>query len=205
MHIIHRYLDELHDLERNQFFCNQQIDINSNILIVGTFNPSDESCVKKNVSKWFYGRIQNKFWKYFPTALTNESLHPVDRHNKHPQSWQEYCSNNKIIIIDLIKSIEVKETLNDFGDIEVEDKINHDLSNINYFDIDSAFSNIRFKKVIYSLKWSDRKIKKLRILRDVINEKLLNNNCIQNSDQIKYCLTPTRNDAGPSWDVAVNE
>ncbi|SIT90518.1 hypothetical protein [Pontibacter indicus] len=205
MPIVHRFIDQLTEIEQNKTFCDRQIATNSNILIIGTFNPSDASCEKENTANWFYGRNQSKFWRYFPTALTGDSLHPNDGIDGHPQIWKKYCIDNDIVIIDLIKSININDILPNFGDREVNCKINHDLSNTEYFDIDLAFNGITFIKVIYSLTWTDNYIPRLKRIRDIINRKLLENNCIQNVNQIKYCLTPSRNDAQTSWTNAIVE
>lgn len=204
MPIIHRYLDELERIEQDRIFCNEPINANSNILIIGTFNPSDQSCQKNNIAQWFYGRNQSKFWRYFPTALTGQSLYPPDNHIGYPQTWKQYCVDNGIVIIDLIKRININDLLPDFGDKNVECKINHDLSNTNYFDIASAFNGTKFNKVLYSLTWSDNKIQRLRQIRDIVNQSLIDNGCINNIQQIKYCLTPSRNDAFQSWNDAIN-
>ena len=204
MPIEHRYIDQLINIEQNRIFCDNPIVEESNILIIGTFNPSDASCEKENIATWFYGRNQSKFWRYFPTALTGNSLHPNDGNNGHPQIWKDFCIENNIVIIDLVKSINVNDMLPNFGDRAVECKINHDLTNTEYFNIDLAFNGITFDKVLYSLTWTDNYIPRLKRIRDIINASLLQNNCIHNVHQIKYCLTPSRNDAGPSWNNAVN-
>ena len=104
---------------------------------------------------------------------------------------------------DLIKQININDLLPNFGDREVECKINHDLTNTDYFDITSAFNDITFNKVLYSLTWSDKKIQRLRQIRDIVNQSLIYNGCINNIQQIKYCLTPSRNDAYQSWNDAI--
>lgn len=204
MPIIHRYINELNTIEQQRFFCDSPINIKSDILIIGTFNPSDDSCEKENIAQWFYGRTKSNFWRYFPTALIGQSLHPSDNHVGHPHTWKQFCVTNKVVIIDLIKSIESNELLPNFGDKEVESKINQDLANVSYFDISKAFNGVTFEKIIYSLTWSDNKIQRLRRIRNLINESLLGNGCIQNNQQIKYCLTPSRNDAYQSWHDAIN-
>lgn len=204
MAIVHRFIDDLENLENHQTFCGQQLKENYRILVIGTFNPNDDSCEKVNGATWFYGRNQSKFWKYLPTALTGESLHPTDGHIGHPQTWKQYCIDNNIIIIDLVKRININDLLPDFGDNKVECKINHDLSNTEEFQIERAFRKVTFDKVIYSLLWADNKIVRLRRIRDKINDKLVETGCINNLGQIKYCKTPSRNDASESWDDAIN-
>ena len=205
MPIVHRFIEELNNLEQNQIFCNQKIKTQSNILVIGTFNPDNDSCEKANNASWFYGRSQSKFWRYFPQALTVETLHPIDGHVGYPETWKKYCAENSIVIIDLINRIQINDRLPDFGDDKVECKINFDLSNTEYFNIDMAFSNIKFRKIIFSLAWTDRKLQRLRRIRDIVEERLLINNCIQNRDQIKYCKTPSRNDSFNSWNAAIND
>lgn len=202
--ITHRYLNELQNIENNQIFCNEPIDRISKVLIIGTFNPSDDSCTKENDAHWFYGRSKSKFWRYFPMALTGNSLHPSDTHAGHTETWMDYCVKNKIVIIDLIKSIDVDDVLPNFGDRYVDCKINNLLSNVAYFNVRVAFRNITFEKVLYSLTWSDKQIIKMRILRDRVNQTLLETGSIQNESQIKYCLTPSRYDAYQSWYNAIN-
>jgi hypothetical protein len=204
MPLIHRYISELQTIEQKRQFCGTPINPKSNVLIIGTFNPSDESCEKQNNAQWFYGRAQSKFWKYLPQALAGLSLHPSDSHVGYPQTWKQFCVDNKIVIIDLIKSINTNDILPNFGDREVESKINYDLSNTEYFDIKKAFSGISFNRVIYSLKWRDNKIKRLIEVKDIINQSLLECRCIETEKQLKYCLTPSRNDAFQSWHDALN-
>ena len=204
MAITHRYIGELELMEQQQIFCDANINNKSKILVIGTFNPNNDSCSKENNALWFYGRNQSNFWRYFPKAISGKSLHPLDTHLELPQTWKKFCVDNQIVIIDLIKTINNNEILQNFGDREVEDKINPDLTNIDYFKVEKAFRNISFERVIYSLKWSDKKIQKLRLIRDMVNNALLDNGCIQNLHQIKYCLTPSRNDAFDSWDGAIN-
>ena len=203
MSIEHRYINQLTDLEQCRTFCNTPIAEKNNILIVGTFNPSDASCEKENTATWFYGRNQSKFWRYFPTALTGNSLHSNDVSYIHSEMWKNYCIDNNIVIIDLVKSINVNNKLLKFGDREVECNINDDLTNTTHFNINSAFKGITFNKVIYSLTWTDNYIPRLKRIRDIVNRDLLQNNCILSMNQIKYCLTPSRNDAAQSWNNAI--
>ena len=140
-----------------------------------------------------------------PTALTGVSLHPADGHNGYPQTWKQYCIDNRIVIVDLIKRINVNDILPDFGDNEVEGKINHDLTNTEEFNAGAAFENIVFDKVIYSLRWTDKQTVRLKRIRDRFNNRLIETNCINDPAQIKYCTTPSRNDAFQSWDDAIND
>jgi hypothetical protein len=204
MPIIHRFRNDLIDIEENQRFCAEKIQEKSKILVIGTFNPDKESCVGENFASWFYGRNRSKFWRYFPNALTGNSLHPNDGIENIPEVWKNYCVENRIVIIDLIKLIESDEILQNFSDREVERKISQDLANTDYFEVKKAFKNVTFEKVIYSLRWTDNQIQKMRRIRDIVNKDLIEIGSIQNLNQIKYCNTPSRNDAQDSWNEGVN-
>ena len=206
MAIIHRYLNELQLIENNKQFCGHPINPQSNILIIGTFNPSDESCLKQNNATWFYGRNKSNFWRYFPQALIGQSLHPLDNHTGYPETWRQYCVDNRIVIVDLVKAINTDAILEKFGDDEVNDLICEDLSNTNHFDVETAFKGITFNRVIYSLAWTANNVGKLKEIRNIINTNLLNCGCIENRNQIKCCLTPSRNDENTrlSWNDGVN-
>jgi hypothetical protein len=204
MPIEHRYIQELEEIENNQLFCQVPIAANSNILIIGTFNPNDADGALNNHASWFYGRNQSKFWRYFPISLTGESMHILDEQVNIPTCWKEYCTQNGIVIIDLVKRIESNQPLQNFSDREVNDRINHNLDNVEYFNVVQAFAGITFDRVIYSLIWSDNQVGQLIAIRNIINQQLLDNNCIQGIHQIKYAKTPSRGDAFESWNRAAN-
>ena len=206
MAITHKFINDLNEVEENQSFCGEAIDKKSKILFVGTFNPDSESCMKENNATWFYGRNQNKFWRYMPNALTRNSLHGLDGNFNLPQDWKDYCVTNKLVIIDLVKSIEVDDVLENFGDRQVDCKINHTLTNVSAFEPQRAFHNIKFDKVVYSLTWADNQVQRLRQMRDTLNTNLLEMGVVNHENQIRYCLTPSRNDQSTidSWSNAIN-
>jgi hypothetical protein len=204
MSLIHKFRNELIDIEENQIFCGEKIKKKSKILIIGTFNPDNQSCVGQNNASWFYGRNQSKFWRYFPNALTGNSLHPNDGINNVPEVWKNYCLKNGIVIIDLIKTINKADILENFSDRQVESRISEDLSNTDYFDVKKGFKNIHFERVIYSLRWTDNQVQKMRRIKNLVNQELIETGSIQNLNQIKYCNTPSRNDAQNSWNEGVN-
>lgn len=204
MPILHRYIDELNALEINRTFCGEPLTDSYKLLIIGTFNPDDNSCIKANNAEWFYGRKKNNLWRFLPRALGEPSLHVNDRPEATEKDLREFCITHKIIIIDLIKCIEVVDPLPDFGDNEVEQRINADLSNTSIFNITKAFEGVKFNRIIYSLSWSDSKIKKIRKIRDIVNENLLNIGCIESLNQIKYPNSPARNDCYEAWNKAIN-
>lgn len=205
--LTHRFINELLDLEQNQTFCGQDIVGANRILIIGTFNPDDEAFPDpSNNAQWFYGRTnKNKFWHYFPTSLTNESLHPNTENYGGVESWKEYCIQQRVVIIDMIKTINHPEIITSQKDGELERRILQDLTNIQYFQVEQAFSNSRFDKVLYSLAWTDkRNLPNLVRIRDIINRQLIDQGTINSLDQIKYCKAPWRNDSLISWQNALN-
>jgi hypothetical protein len=204
MPIIHRYIDELNELENNKTFCGEQLNQSCRFLIIGTFNPDANSCTKTNNAEWFYGRKKNNLWRFLPRALSLESLHLSDKPDVSITEWKQFCIDQRIVFIDLIKSVVTETPLPDFGDNEVEARISDNLNNTTIFNIESAFNGITFEKVIYSLSWSDSKIKKMKRIRDMVNTNLMNTNCINDISQIKYPNSPARNDSFEDWNNAVN-
>lgn len=63
MQLYHRFISELNDLEQNQRFCGREITQQNNFLVIGTFNPDNNSCLRTNDASWFYGRKRNYFWE----------------------------------------------------------------------------------------------------------------------------------------------
>jgi hypothetical protein len=204
MPIIHRYIEDFNLLENNQLFCGATVNPTSKFLIIGTFNPDENSCIKTNNAQWFYGRKKNNLWRFLPQAMGIASLHLTDRPNVTVDDWKQFCIDQRVVFIDLIKRIETEDPLPDFGDNEVEARINDDLTNARRFDVTSAFTGITFERVIYSLSWSDKKIKKLKKIRDLVNNSLIENGCIHDMQQIKYPNSPSRNDSFNDWNDAVN-
>ena len=206
--LIHRFINELSDIEQYKQFCGSEIPQNSSILIIGTFNANYQSYpVPSNNAEWFYGRTdKNKFWRYFPESLTGNSLHPQDGNTGGVVSWKQYCLTKRVVIIDMLKSIDNDQVLTSQKDRELDIRILPDLSNVSIFDIESAFHGITFEKVVYSLKWSDaRNLPKLVEIRNDINSALIEQGTVRSMSQIKYCTAPWRNDAGPSWNNALAE
>ena len=51
-------------------FVDHKIDVNTEILVVGTFNPE----TPENIADFFYGRQRNFLWTLMPTAFGENSL-----------------------------------------------------------------------------------------------------------------------------------
>lgn len=104
-------------------------------------NPDDQSCSQPNSAKWFYGRLEkNKFWKYLPYHLTGKSLHPDEGGTGYPKVWRDFCIDNRIVIIDLIKSIDVTGILTDFSDYSLESVINSNVKGTHIFNPHCSYS-----------------------------------------------------------------
>lgn len=84
---------------------NPILDFEPETLIVGTFNPEFPST---NKAEWFYGRIKNNFWYVLPKVYGDESLR-----GKSPKEWKQFCKKRKIIITDLIASIDDADRTNE--------------------------------------------------------------------------------------------
>ena len=136
----HKFIDDLEALENNPLIGNFLL------LVVGTFNAD----INDNNALWFYGRPENEFWCFLPRMMNNPTLHPVDRNESLKELsdiWRKYCENNKIIIVDLFKSVE-------------KDLVNHsdkELKSLNkneykLFDYKKAFEKANFNAVLFTWK-----------------------------------------------------
>ena len=79
-------------------FLDHKIDLETETLIIGTFNPETEG----NEAEFFYGRSRNFLWRLLPTAFQETDLKHADRQEK-----MAFIKKNKIDFIDLILQIEV--------------------------------------------------------------------------------------------------
>ncbi|MEI7595043.1 MAG: hypothetical protein WCK02_04785 [Bacteroidota bacterium] len=205
MKLKHKFLNELELLEEKQEFCGRKIKNKCNILIIGTFNPDNESCLKENEASWFYGRDKSWFWKYLPENIIGTNLHE----NGSVDVWKNFCREHNIIIVDLIKSFEAQSKLVDFKDSSIDVSINEKSSNTAIFDFNRAFDGITFEKVIYTRKgWEPNKNKDIPCLikiKDDTNNILLQNGIICSESQIKYCPAPwqKRKSTSLQWEIAI--
>ena len=79
-------------------FLEYKIDPDTEILIVGTFNPDTE----KNPAEIFYGRGRNFLWRLLPIALSDEDLKKKDKNDK-----LNFIRDYKISFIDLVAEVTV--------------------------------------------------------------------------------------------------
>lgn len=84
-------------------FRNHEINPETEILIIGTFNPD----TPENTADFFYGRQRNFLWTLLPTAYGDESLK-----GKPKQEKLDYIKEKRVDFIDLISEVDVDETSN---------------------------------------------------------------------------------------------
>lgn len=79
---------------------NHEINPETEILIIGTFNPDTE----KNQADFFYGRRQNFLWRLLSEAFDYHDLKGCDKDNK-----LRFMYKNSIDFTDLIKEVLVDQ------------------------------------------------------------------------------------------------
>ncbi|SDD13570.1 hypothetical protein SAMN04488104_101617 [Algoriphagus faecimaris] len=152
-------------------------------LIIGTFNPEWPI---DNHAEWFYGRTGNNyFWDVLPRMFNTEGL----RH-AGPVEWKNFCHQQKVVITDLIASIE-----------DADEHNPHHLEVIGEF-MDAEFANVfnEFERTgIIGLLQQHPTISAVYFTRqegvelfDVeINEVIAY--CHQNDIYFSHLLTPSKN------------
>lgn len=111
----------------------ERLDFEPTTLIVGTFNPA---WPEGNRAEWFYGRTaRNYFWDVLPRLYNGENYR-----KENSNCWKTFCKGNKIVLTDLITSI---------NDAEVDNKEHQDIlksyldtSIADYFD-DFEFTDLK--------------------------------------------------------------
>ena len=84
-------------------FVDHKIDVNTEILVVGTFNPE----TPENIADFFYGRQRNFLWTLMPTAFGENSLK-----GKSISEKLDFIRKHKVDFIDLICEVDVEEVAN---------------------------------------------------------------------------------------------
>ncbi len=79
-------------------FLETKINLNTETLIIGTFNPETE----ENQAEFFYGRSRNYLWRLLPTAYREKDLKNASKREK-----LDFIARRNIDFIDLISEIEV--------------------------------------------------------------------------------------------------
>lgn len=118
-------------------FLNHTIDPETEILIIGTFNPD----TPENEADFFYGRQRNFLWTLVPKSFGDESL---KNHTK--QEKLNYIRRQKIDFIDLICEVDVDEVSN-YDDAYLDSRV------ISWRDVISEIEQLKkLKKVCFSRK-----------------------------------------------------
>jgi G:T/U-mismatch repair DNA glycosylase len=120
-------------------FINHKIDINTTILIVGTFNPD----VIGNDAEFFYGRKRNFLWTLLPKVFNESSLKDCDNKAKLC-----FMKKHKIDFADLILEIDVESgEENNYSDDYIDGRVIK-WKNI----IEDIFKKHRIQKVYFTRK-----------------------------------------------------
>lgn len=187
--IEHKFIDDLIKLEKEQTFSGRSIIGRNKLLVVGTFNPEDNMVCKKNEAEWFYGRNANNLWKYMPEAMINRSLKGLKK-----KDWIKFCTNNKVVIIDLVKTFNANQKLKSFSDKEVESLISKKESSTIYFNSKDAFRNCNFDFVVFTRKNWESTLPNLLNAKESLIKDLIELKAIKSTDnQIIYCPAPWGN------------
>lgn len=94
---------------------NHKISPDTNILIIGTFNPD----VQGNEADFFYGRSRNFLWSLLPQVFNEKSLKTSTLDEK-----KSFINKYNIDFIDLIDEIEIEPgNENNYADDFIDDKV----------------------------------------------------------------------------------
>ena len=81
-------------------FLTRGVDLRTQILIIGTFNPAAE----KNPAAFFYSRGKNYLWKLLPSAFGEAE----NMRSASPEEKIQFIRRHNIDFIDLISEIQVE-------------------------------------------------------------------------------------------------
>ncbi len=132
-------------------FEDYEISPDTEILIVGTFNPETPD----NDADFFYGRDRNFLWRLLPTAFQYDDLKRAVRKYK-----QDFIAAKKVDFVDLIKAVEVDEGKEaEYADAYIDKSV------LEWTDIIAKIEKLkRLKKVVVTRKtFSDVPNIKLRV------------------------------------------
>lgn len=154
-------------------FRDHPIDANTEILIIGTFNPDTEN----NPADFFYGRNRNFLWRLLATAFNVDDLKGKSRAEK-----TQFIATAKIDFIDLIQEVSVEEGHEtNYDDAYLDNKV------LRWRDIISELQKLeKIKKVCFTRKsFSD-----IPEMRNKIQQ--IKTYCDSNQIKFQYLTTPAR-------------
>ena len=154
-------------------FLDHEINPETEILILGTFNPDTE----KNEADFFYGRSRNYLWKLLPTAFQKPDLKKASKQEK-----LSFIEQVKIDFIDLIAEIEVESGQEaNYNDDFIDNKV------IKWQNIKTEIEKLKnLKKICFTRKtFNDipNMEKKIEIIQEY---------CFKNGIYFKALTTPAR-------------
>lgn len=171
----HRFINELINLEETP------INGTFNTLVIGTFNSENQDGLD-NDSLWYYGRCQNEFWYLFPQIHGHQSLHQRDHPDISPRQlsiqWRDYCLENRVVIVDIFKSISTHLTNHSDSVIESPEQYQ-------FFDYQKAFQQAHIRNVLFT--W------KVRTSKHILGRRKeeMHNWFSQRGSRILHMITPS--------------
>jgi G:T/U-mismatch repair DNA glycosylase len=96
-------------------FITHKINLDTEILIIGTFNPNTE----KNPADFFYGRNRNYLWRLLPKAFNEQDLK-----EKSKQEKLDFIKKAKVDFIDIISEVNIdEEEATNYADNYLDNKV----------------------------------------------------------------------------------
>ncbi len=148
-------------------------DTDTEILIIGTFNPDTET----NKADFFYGRPKNHLWTLLPVALGEPDLKGQTKEKKIG-----FIRKHKLDFADLITSISIpKGSETDYRDSFIDGKVTE------WNDVISIISGLKnLKKICFTRKtFSD--IPNIKRMIEGVRE-----HCKNHGILFRYMITPAR-------------
>ena len=119
-------------------FQNYHVPEDTEILIVGTFNPDKID----NEAEFFYGRNRNFLWRILSESFGVDDLKPKSKEEK-----EKFAVSKKIGFIDLIKTVDYEDEKVDYDDIKLDCKTKE------WNSVDDLVKKLPYlKKVIFTRK-----------------------------------------------------
>ena len=154
-------------------FIDHQINSETEILILGTFNPDTE----KNEADFFYGRGRNYLWRLLPTAFQKPDLKKASKQEK-----LSFIEQRKIDFIDLIAEIKVEDGQEaNYNDDFIDKKVTK------WRDIITEIKKLKNLKKICFTRKTFNNIPNMEKQIEIIQEY-----CFKNGIYFKALTTPAR-------------
>jgi len=154
-------------------FRDHSIGADTEILIIGTFNPDTEN----NPADFFYGRNRNFLWRLLATAFNVD-----DMKGKSKAEKTQFIATAKIDFIDLVDEIAIEEGHEtNYDDAYLDNKV------LVWRDIISELEKLKMiKKVCFTRK----SLSDIPEMRNRIEQ--IKTHCDDNQIKFQYLTTPAR-------------